>query len=98
HAAGIVHGDLKPSNLLVIPGADADALPAGVRLVDFGLAALLGEGKGHRGTRGFAAPEVVKGETPGFAADLYGLGATLFALATGKAPQGPSSSGAVGRS
>jgi transcriptional regulator with GAF, ATPase, and Fis domain/tetratricopeptide (TPR) repeat protein len=93
HAAHIVHGDLKPSNLLVIPGAGADALPAGVRLVDFGLAALLGEGKGHRGTRGFAAPEVVRGAAPDVAADLYGLGATLLTLITSKSPGGPSNSG-----
>ncbi|MBI5711457.1 MAG: sigma 54-interacting transcriptional regulator [Candidatus Eisenbacteria bacterium] len=86
HAAGVCHGDLKPSNLLVVPGLAPDALPAGVRLVDFGLAGLLGQTmRGHRGTPGYAAPEVVRGESPGPAADLYGLGATLYTLVAGRA-------------
>ncbi len=86
HGVGVVHGDLKPSNLLVLPGPEPSALPAGVRLLDFGLAALLGRDReGHRGTPGYVAPEVVRGEPPGVAADLYGLGATLFAVASGQA-------------
>lgn len=57
HAAGVVHGDLKPSNVLVIPADSPGGAPQGVQLVDFGLAALLGrDGAGHRGTPGFAAP------------------------------------------
>ena len=43
-------------------------------------------GKGHRGTPGFAAPEVVQGRTPDRLADLYGLGATIYALAAGQSP------------
>ena len=79
HAAGVLHGDLKPSNVIVVPGA-AHALPAGVRLLDFGLATLLGgERRGQRGTPGYAAPEVVRGEAQTPAADLYGFGATLWA-------------------
>ncbi len=82
HAAGVVHGDLKPSNLLLLPPREGESLPAGVRLLDFGLASLLGRDvEGHRGTPGFAAPEVVRGEAPGVASDLYGLGAMLYALA-----------------
>jgi Nif-specific regulatory protein len=81
HAAGVVHGDLKPSNLLLLPARDGKDLPAGVRLVDFGLASLLGRDvEGHHGTPGFAAPEVVRGEAPGVASDLYGLGAMLYSL------------------
>ena len=84
HAAGIVHGDLKPANVLVLQGEGAGAMPAGVRVLDFGLAALLGaSAEGHRGTPGFAAPEVVRGDRATVASDLYGLGATLYALATG---------------
>src|SRR6266850_2455697 len=84
HAAGVLHGDLKPSNVMVVPGA-ARALPVAVRLLDFGLAALLGgERRGHRGTPGYAAPEVVRGEEQSVAADLYGLGAMLYALIAGR--------------
>lgn len=86
HRGGVVHGDLKPSNLLVAPGGDADPLPRAVRLVDFGLASVLGGGAGHRGTAGFAAPEVVRGEVAGPSADLYALGATLYLLAAGRPP------------
>ncbi len=86
HAVGVVHGDLKPSNILVVPPATG-TLPIDVRLVDFGLAALRERNDaGYRGTPGFAAPEVVRGTAPTPAADLYGLGANLFALITGRAP------------
>ncbi|HVP14184.1 MAG TPA: sigma 54-interacting transcriptional regulator [Terriglobales bacterium] len=93
HANHVVHGDLKPSNLLVIPGPAPDALPAGVRLVDFGLAALLGRDReSHRGTAGYAAPEVLRGDPLCVGTDLYGLGATLYTLAAGKPPFGRRSS------
>ena len=82
HGSGILHGDVKPSNVLVVQGAQPGAPPAGVRLVDFGLAALLDRDRErHRGTHGFAAPEIVAGEEPSIVSDLYGLGATLFAMA-----------------
>ena len=78
HRAGVVHGDIKPANLLMIPGENAGDLPRSVRLVDFGLAVLAGEVQGgHTGTPGYAAPEVVGGQVPSPAADLYSLGATL---------------------
>jgi Nif-specific regulatory protein len=87
HAAGVTHGDLKPSNLLVLAGAgsNGDGLPAGVRLLDFGLAALLGrDTHGHRGTPGYAAPEVVRGGTPGPVSDLYGFGSLLYTMIVGR--------------
>ncbi|HYM80185.1 MAG TPA: sigma 54-interacting transcriptional regulator [Candidatus Limnocylindria bacterium] len=87
HGLGVVHGDLKPSNVLIVKPANAGPLPSAVRLLDFGLAALLGQpAHGHRGTPGYAAPEVVRGEPPSPAADLYGFGALLYAMITGRPP------------
>ncbi len=69
HAAGVVHGDVKPANVLI--GYDGR-----VALSDLGVAP---EG----GTPGFAAPE---GAGTGPAADLWSLGATLFAAMVGAPP------------
>ncbi len=96
HAAGIVHGDVKPQNILVAPTSDPDALPDDVRLVDLGLAAMPGvERAAFAGTRGFAAPELLRGEAPTPASDLFGLGATLHALITGGATRTASGGGSA---
>ncbi len=67
HRAGVVHGDVKPENLVL----DAQGVP---RLVDFG-SALAGLPIGL--TPRYAAPEVLEGGRPDFAADVYSLGRTL---------------------
>ena len=81
HERGLVHGDLKPGNVLV----DALGCP---RLIDLGSARLLEETaiEGFHGTLGYAAPEVLEGQPAGIASDLYSLGTLLYRLLTGHAP------------
>jgi len=85
HQHGVLHRDIKPHNILL----DADGRP---HLSDFGLAKLLNQESGLTvsaaviGSPGFMAPEQAAGKTRQVttAADVYGLGAVLYALLTGK--------------
>jgi WD40 repeat protein/class 3 adenylate cyclase/tRNA A-37 threonylcarbamoyl transferase component Bud32 len=77
----IVHGDVKPANLILTRGGH-------VKLVDFGLSSTpLMVGR-RSGTPGYRAPELAAGSPPSGASDVYGLAATAFALLTGAPPQG----------
>ena len=83
HAAGVVHGDVKPDNALV--GSDGV-----VRLTDFGLARIIGgeapDGGGPvGGTARYAAPEVAAGAPPDARADQFSLAAT-WVEALGRRP------------
>ena len=81
HAHDIVHGDIKPANL-VLDGRGR------VVVVDLGSSSVPGH-VGRGGTPGFRAPELSEGAVPGDRAnDVYGLAATAFALLTGAAPAG----------
>lgn len=83
HAAGVIHRDVKPSNILVSD--------RGTYITDFGIA-LLGDDPSLTaagsvlGTPAYMAPEQARGERVGPMADLYGLGATLYFAVEGCAP------------
>ena len=86
HAAGLVHGDVRTSGVLLVGGADGGDLvdtAAGedvVRLADLGDAVAAGAGGGHQ------APEVLAGGPVDGRADVYSLAGLLFELLTGRRP------------
>jgi len=90
HRAGIIHRDVKPSNILVERSEDGKLRPY---VMDFGLARSIQEDGGTLsgtvlGTPRYMAPEQAQGEvgTLDRRADVYSLGATLYYLATGEPP------------
>jgi len=87
HALGVVHKDLKPSNLfLVRPGAPNESL----RLLDFGIARLMERGHtltqtgGMAGTPQYMAPEYIEASVVSGATDVYQMGLILVELLTGE--------------
>jgi serine/threonine protein kinase len=84
HAAGILHRDVKPANVIIEPGGTA-------KLIDFGIAlprdatALTSTGL-VLGTERYAAPEVMEGQPATERSDLYSCGVVLRACADGASP------------
>ena len=87
HAAGVVHRDLKPGNVVIRPDGQPVLLDLGMALL-LDRSARLSRSGDVLGTPAFMAPEQAEGRTRdlGPATDVYGLGATLFALLTGRPP------------
>lgn len=87
HDHGVVHADVTPSNALIISDT-----PLHVKLIDFGLAAIAGEGIPEQqshfvlGTPSYISPEQLRGLPATDRSDQYGLGAVLFELVAGRPP------------
>ncbi|SDD97874.1 serine/threonine-protein kinase [Actinokineospora iranica] len=86
HAAGIVHRDIKPGNILL--GDDGS-----VKITDFGISRATDDVTVTKtgliaGTPAYLAPEVAIGREPGAASDVFSLGSTLYAAVEGEPPFG----------
>ncbi|MBT2491195.1 serine/threonine protein kinase [Streptomyces sp. ISL-96] len=101
HAAGVVHRDVKPENILLDmegPLGPGGAHPA--LLTDFGVAKLIDTPRRTRatkiiGTPDYLAPEIVEGLQPRAAVDIYALATVLYELLAGFTPFGGGHPGAV---
>jgi len=85
HAAGVVHRDLKPGNVMIAGGEPV--------VIDFGIAQIpdstrLTQTGMFMGTPGYLAPEVIEGKPSGPASDVHSWGATVAFAATGRPPFG----------
>ncbi len=94
HAAGLVHRDVKPANILVVPGHDRTSA-GDAYLTDFGLTKPADSASGAGltmagqfvGTPGYVAPEQIEGKVPiDHRADVYALGCVLYNALTGSIP------------
>ena len=99
HSKGVVHGDVKPANILVEPGREGRVL-----LTDFGLGRVFEGPQGNlqisrslelatsgaevQGTIRYLAPELLRGERADERADVFSFGVLLFEIVTGGLPEG----------
>ncbi|MDI1450757.1 serine/threonine-protein kinase [Polyangium sp. 6x1] len=90
HAAGIAHRDLKPENVYLVFDEDRSVFP---KLLDFGIAKLLGESQSHKtrtgtpmGTPLYMSPEQCRGKQVDHRTDIYSFGVMTHAVLTGQPP------------
>ncbi len=101
HAQGVVHGDVKPENILIKDtsssprSASPTAAMPQIVLTDFGIARPVDDQESVMGkllgTLEYMAPEQFEGEPPSSRADIYSLGVVLYEMLTGQQPFEPSS-------
>jgi Nif-specific regulatory protein len=85
HCKRMIHADLKPSNILVTHSSEGQPR---IKFTDFGLAESdkPKESAWWRGTLGYLAPEIIRGEKYSHQADLYSLGVLVYEIVFGKRP------------
>jgi tetratricopeptide (TPR) repeat protein/tRNA A-37 threonylcarbamoyl transferase component Bud32 len=91
HQSGIIHGDLKPSNLQITSDARLKILDFGLarwmpHASELGLTVTMTETHEHMGTLAYMAPEQFRGASPDVRSDIWGAGAVIYEMATGKRP------------
>ncbi len=78
HRRGLLHRDIKPSNVLCVGSQ--------VKVLDFGIAVASGQAEGAAGTIDYMAPELLQGQPPSVASDLYAVGILAHQMFTGQFP------------
>lgn len=100
HEAGVLHRDVKPSNVWLVPGNEAVG-PELAKLLDFGIARFDHDERIRtttgtvKGTPGWLAPEQIRGLPADARSDLHAVGVLLFLMLTGRLPWTPTASRSV---
>lgn len=98
HACGVVHRDLKPDNVMVLPVDRNDESLTLAKLIDFGIASIVGDLRITSsweviGTPGYMSPEYVREGAMAPSSDQYSLGVLLYEMLSGRLPFDASTSG-----